>query len=105
MPRYTVLAVFTAATHEDVEAATPEAAIDAAEAYASLCHQCGSALDLDDAGCPYFYIVLDEEGEEVYRDDPLDEARAERDDLRARLVQALAALDADPQSEEDDRDE
>lgn len=65
----------------DVESSTPDEAVDlaGAELSPSLCHQCAGEVQLGDI---IGWAVLDESGQEVYRDD---EASRLRDKLWALL--------------------
>ena len=62
MPKFTVIAEIGASTSADVEADSPDDAINKAQLRRSLCHQCASHIDIGD---PYGFVVLDEAGEEV----------------------------------------
>ena len=62
MARYTVIGQVDASTYADVEADSPEQAIDLAQLSTSR-------QDIDIGGGVFAFRVLDESGEEVYGDD------------------------------------
>ncbi len=65
--QYTVICVCAASTSHKCEADSPDDAIDKAgeELESGLCWSCASTLDVGDF---YGFIVLDENGDEVYDD-------------------------------------
>ena len=89
MSNYSVSVIFDACKSVNVEADSPEEAIDIAydeAGYASLCHQCSSEIDVGDA---VRAIAYDESGKKVI-DDGLQEAKLskltqQRDELLALL--------------------
>lgn len=69
MPTYSVSIIYGASKTVTVEAATPEAALQAGydRGHVSLCHQCTNSIELGDAiGAE----VCDEHGEIVLKDMP-----------------------------------
>lgn len=73
MAKFTVMGLVSATVYADVEADSPEEAMEQAELSASVCHQCAKELEVGDV---YDMQVVDEAGEAVIKFD--EEVRRER---------------------------